>query len=217
MKVSVIIATFNREKYIGRAIRSLLEQSWPKDNYEIIVVNDGSKDNTAAILNAFGKSIKTINLKKNTGLPGACNVGIKEALGQYIVRIDDDDYVHEDFLRTLYNFLSMNKNFDAVACDYYVVNEEEEVLERRNVQNDPIACGILFKKDDLVDIGLYDKNFLFREEEDLRTRYLNKYSIHRIEMPLYRYTKHKDNMTNNKVKMENYREKLHNKHKGKRK
>ncbi len=213
MKVSVIIATFNREKYIGRAIRSLLEQSWPKENYEIIVINDGSKDNTAAILNAFGNSIKTINLEKNTGLPCACNLGIKKALGQYVVRIDDDDYVHEDFLKTLYNFLSMNKHFDAAACDYHVINETEEVLERKNVQRDPIACGILFKKDDLVDIGLYDEKFLFREDEDLRIRYLSKYKIRRIELPLYRYTKHKDNMTNNRIKMGNYKKRLEKKHK----
>ena len=65
------------------------------------MVNDGSTDQTGAILNVFSDSIKIINLPKNMGLPYACNMGIEQALGEFIVRVDDDDYVHEDFLKTL--------------------------------------------------------------------------------------------------------------------
>lgn len=212
MKVSVIIPTYNREKYIGRAIRSLLEQSWPKENYEIIVVNDGSTDNTKAVLSAFGNLIKVINLEENKGLPYACNLGIKNALSRFVVRVDDDDYVQEDFLKTLYNFLSMNENFDAVCCDYYLVDEKEKVLERRNAKIHPIACGIMFRKDNLVDVGLYDENFLSKEDEDLRIRYLKKYNIHRIELPLYRYMQHPKRMSNNKENIKKYEKLLRKKH-----
>lgn len=205
MKVSVIIPTYNREKYIGRVLRSLLEQAWPKENYEIIVVNDGSTDHTKSVLASFGRAIRILDLKTNKGLPYACNVGIKNALSRFVVRVDDDDYVHEDFLKTLYNFLAMNEHFDAVCCDYYVVDEKERVIERRNAKKHPIACGIMFRKDNLIDIGLYNEKFLCREDEELRIRYLKKYNIYRIELPLYRYMIHSENLTQDREKMEYYK------------
>lgn len=212
MKVSVIIPTYNREKYIGRAVRSVLEQSWPNQDYEIIVVNDGSTDQTKAVLSAFGDSIKVLNHQKNKGLPHACNAGIKSALSRFVVRVDDDDYVHEDFLRILYHYLSMNDHLDAVSCDYYLVDEKEKVLGRRNAETHPIACGVMFRKDNLVDIGLYDENFLAKEDEDLRIRYLQKYNIYRVELPLYRYMIHSSNLTLDKERLAFYQEQLKEKH-----
>ncbi len=212
MRVSVIVPTYNRAKYIGRTIRSLLDQAWVKDNYEIVVINDGSKDQTSAILDVFSDSIKIINLPQNMGLPSAVNVGIKQARGEFVIRVDDDDYLHEDFLKTLCNFLDMNKDFDAVCCDYLVINEKEQIIERKNAEKDPIACGIMFRKDQLIDIGLYDESFLSREEEDLRKRFTKKYKIKRIELPLYRYMKHSENMTLDKERMDFFKKMLEEKH-----
>ncbi len=212
MKVSVIIPTYNREKYIGRCIRSLLNQNWSKDNYEIVVINDGSNDRTFDILKSFGDAIQIINLSENKGLPYACNKGIVESKGFFIVRVDDDDYVNEEFLKTLYNFLTINKDFDAVSCDYLIVDEKENVLAKKNSEEDPIACGIMFKKDNLISIGLYDENFLSREDEDLRIRYTKKYNIFRIALPLYRYMMHNNNMTNDENKMKNFKAILDNKY-----
>ena len=212
MRVSVIVPTYNRAKYIGRTIRSLLDQAWVKDNYEIVVINDGSKDQTSAILDVFSDSIKIINLPQNMGLPSAVNVGIKQARGEFVIRVDDDDYLHEDFLKTLCYFLDMNKDFDAVCCDYLVINEKEQIIERKNAEKDPIACGIMFRKDQLIDIGLYDESFLSREEEDLRKRFTKKYKIKRIELPLYRYMKHSENMTLDKERMDFFKKMLEEKH-----
>ncbi len=203
MRVSVIIPTYNRVKYIGRTIRSLLAQAWAKDNYEIVVINDGSTDQTSTVLDVFSDSIKIIHLPQNRGLPYAANAGIKQARGEFVIRVDDDDYLHEDFLKTLCNFLEMNKDFDAVSCDYLVVDEREQVIERKNSQESPIDCGIMFRKDQLIDIGLYnespfDKKFLYRADEDLRKRFLQKYTIQRVALPLYRYMMHSGNMTKNK-------------------
>ena len=214
MKVSVIIPTYNRAKYIGRTIRSLLDQSWAKDNYEIVVINDGSTDQTQVILDVFSDSVKIINLPQNMGLPHALNIGIKQARGEFVVRVDDDDYLHEDFLKTLCNFLEMNKDFDAVCCDYLLIDDKEQVIERKNSEKDPIACGIMFRKDQLIDIGLYDEKFLCREDEDLRKRYIQKYKIQRIELPLYRYMMHSENMTGYKEKMDFFKKELENKHNG---
>jgi len=215
MKVSVIVATYNCEKYIGRAIRSLIDQSFPKKDFEILVVDDGSTDHTKRVLESFGDWIKVISLPEHGGLPVACNVGLSKALGRYTIRVDADDYVHEDLLRIEYLFLTLNREFDAVACDYYLVDENERRINRRNADTDPIGCGIMFNKDNLVAIGLYDENFKILGDDDLRIRYLKSFNIHRIELPLYRYRQHDSNMTGNKRAVQQYKKMLDKKHKRK--
>jgi len=212
MKVSVIIATYNYEQYIGRAIRSAIDQSLPKEDYEIIVVDDGSTDHTRQILESFGDWIKVIAFKEHKGLPHACNEGIRKALSRFVVRIDADDYAHEDLLRVEYLYLSLNPHLDAVACDYYIVDENENHIARKNADTEPIACGIMFRKDNLVTVGLYDEKFLMLEDADLRLRYLQKFNIHRIELPLYRYRMHKTNITRDKEAMQRYQNMLLEKH-----
>lgn len=214
MKVSVIVATYNRERYLGRAIRSLIDQSFPKDDFEILIVDDGSTDNTGRILQSFGDWIKVISLPEHKGLPAACNVGISQALGRYTIRVDADDYVHEDLLRIEYLFLTLNREYDAVACDYYMVDDEERRIGRHNAEEEPIGCGIMFKKDNLVAIGLYDENFMILGDDDLRIRYLQQYNIHRIELPLYRYRQHEENMTGDKEAVQHYQDMLDEKHGG---
>ena len=68
----------------------------------------------------------------------------------------------------------------------------------------------MFRIEQLIDVGLYNEDFLYREEEELRKRFETKYKIHRIPMPLYRYRRHQDNMTNNLEKMKIYKTKLEN-------
>jgi glycosyltransferase involved in cell wall biosynthesis len=194
IKISVIIPVLNQEKYIGRCLRSILSQSFEESFYEIIVIDDGSDDYTVKILEAFSDKIKIISHKKNLGLPSALNSGIKNAKGKYIVRIDSDDYVNFDYLNILYLFIEHN-NYDAVGCDYYLVNDKEEILEKRNCLEYPIGCGIIFRIDQLIDIGMYDKNFLINEEVELRKRFEKKYSVERVPLPLYRYRQHLSNMT----------------------
>ena len=112
------------------------------------------------------------------------------------MRVDSDDYVNAEFLSLLNLFLANNHYMDAVACDYLLVDDREEVLARKNCAEDPIACGIMFRTEQLVDIGLYDESFLLHEEKDLRYRFLQQYAIHRLELPLYRYRRHDNNATN---------------------
>ena len=89
--VSVIIPVFNQELYIGRCLRSLFDQSLEKDKYEIIVIDDGSKDKTKQILKSFGNQIKILTNNTNRGLPYSLNKGIKAAQGSCIGRVDSDD------------------------------------------------------------------------------------------------------------------------------
>jgi len=215
-KVSVIIAAYNQEKYIGRCLRSLLQQNLSNDLYEIIIVNDASDDRTSYALDLFcdpRKSIiKVINNKNNLGLPSSLNKAIKFSDSKYIVRVDSDDWVSKDFLKILYTFLENNTYMDAIACDYTITNDKEEILERKNCNNYPIACGIMFRRKQILEIGLYDENFYWNEEKDLRIRFEKKYKIHRLELPLYRYRKHFSNMTNNQNSVNLYNQKLKEKH-----
>ena len=209
--ISVIVPVFNQEKYIGRCLRSLMNQNL-KEKYEIIVINDGSTDKTKYGLKLFEDEITLINNKKNFGLPYSLNVGIKKAKAPYIVRVDSDDYVNENYLNTLFMFLEQNLDIDAIACDYFLVDDKEKIIERKNCEIDPIACGIMFRTTQLVEIGMYDEDFLINEERDLRIRFLKKYKIKRVKLPLYRYRMHTNNMTKNKKKRDLHDRKLKKKH-----
>ena len=200
VKVSVIVPVFNREKFIGRCLRSLLSQSIGTKSFEIILVDDGSTDSTKKIYEAFSDEIKIIQHKTNLGLPSALNTGIKKAKGRFLVRVDSDDYVNSEFLQILFLFISENVNFDAVACAYLLVDDREQTIKRFDCLKDPIGCGIMFKTNHLIEIGLYNEKFLLHEEKELRQRFEKKYSINRVPLPLYRYRKHASNMTNNKKK-----------------
>lgn len=194
--ISVIIPVFNREKYIGRCLRSLLNQSIERNLYEIIVIDDGSTDHTRKIINSFSDEVIFLSKKKNSGLSNAINLGIKKSRGKFIIRVDSDDYVNKDFLKILYLFLKDNKELDAVACDYYLVNDKEQIIKKVNCFENPIACGILFRAEQIKKIGLYKPGLLINEEIEFRKRFEKKYKITRVQLPLYRYRRHKTNLTN---------------------
>lgn len=210
--ISIIIPAYNQEKYIGRCLRSSINQTMSRDDYEIIVINDGSTDRTEYALDLFQDEITLINNADNCGLPASLNKGIRAAKGHFIVRIDADDYVHQEYLNILSLHLSHNKNFDAVACDYYLIDDDENILGHKNADEEPIGCGIMFRLDQLIDIGLYDENFLSREDVDLRIRFEKKHTISRIALPLYRYRRHSNNMTNDIKRMDRFSKTLNDKH-----
>lgn len=214
MEVSVIIPTYQSEKYILRAIRSVINQNWNRNNYEIIVVNDGSTDNTEKVLDNVMHEIIYIKHENNLGLSAARNSGVKKAKGRFILFLDSDDYIHTDALKIGHLFLSLNGDLDAVEFDYILVDERENHLEQISALNQPIACGIFYRMEQLIDIGLFDENFLAREDEDFRIRFSEKYSITNVKLPLYRYRRHSSNMTNNQKLMDIYQMKLKNKHRG---
>jgi len=210
--ISVIIPAYNAERYIGRAIRSILNQSMPTEDFEVIIIDDDSTDRTAFALELFNDAIRILRNPRNLGLPATLNVGIRAARGQFVVRLDADDYVSADYLSTLSRFLHLNPYMDAVACDYYLVDDNENVLERRSCLDYPIGCGIMFRIEQLITVGLYDEEFLMHEDQDMRHRFLKKFKIHRIELPLYRYRRHENNMTNDGKTWDEFTEKLNEKH-----
>ena len=210
--ISVIVPTYNHDRFIGRCLRSLLNQTFSRERYEIIVIDYGSTDKTQAALAGFDNDIVSLRNESNIGLPASLNRAIRHSHGTYIVRVDSDDYVNEHFLSVLYMFLAENRTMDAVSCDYLLVNDSEEILARKNCLDEPIAFGIMFRTDQLIDIGLYDETFLLHEDRDLRYRFLQKHSIHRIELPMYRYRRHDSNITNDDAADELHSARLIEKH-----
>lgn len=211
VKVSVIIPAFNYDRYIARAIRSCIEQTIPTDRFEIVVINDSSDDATRYILESYGHWIKVLENKTQKGLPYCRNHGINVASGEYIVNLDADDYLHPDFLKVCFLYLEFN-TCDAVATDYFIVDDNETIVERIDVQSTPIACGIMFRKHQMVDVGLYDTDLHIGEDVDFRLRFEKKYTIDRINLPLYRYRKHGANLTSDPVTNREYLDRVERKH-----
>ena len=212
MKVSVIITCHNYARFLSRAIRSALNQTFDKDKYEIIVVDDASTDETQKVMSSYSGLIRPIIFKNNVGLSKARNEGIRIALGRFVVNLDADDYFDENILSVESLYLSLNPSWDAVSCDYIIVDDKEAHITRVDGSKNPIACGIMFRKEQLINIGLYDPSFRLREEEDLRIRFNKQYKIKHIELPLYRYRKHGKNKSENHIEMERYYHMLKHKH-----
>ena len=104
--LSFIVPVYNVSLYVEQCIRSLYAQNIPKDDYEVIVVDDCSPDNSKDIvigLQSEFKDLKLISLKENVKLGSARNVGLQNATGKYIWFIDSDDYIQPDVLREIVN------------------------------------------------------------------------------------------------------------------
>lgn len=202
--ISVIVPTYNRAKYLSRCIRSILNQTENKLDYEIIVVDDGSTDETEIILDAFSSVIRVVRNSENRGLPASLNRALEIVTGKFVVRVDSDDFVNRYFLACLRAFTELNDNVDAVASDYLVVDENERVLSREHAKESPIACGILFSADDMISVGGYNEEYLVHEDREFRNRYEQEFEVQYLSIPLYRYRKHDGNLTNDSELMNFY-------------
>ncbi len=143
VRVSVIVPVYNVEQYLARCIDSLLNQDF-KD-LEIILVNDCSPDHSDEIMKAYekknGDRIKCIYLKENIRQGGARNKGLMEAQGEYVVFVDSDDWVDENYVSRMYDEAEKT-NSDIIYTDYIAVNKEKKV--KKSIIY-PALCG---KQDD---------------------------------------------------------------------
>lgn len=215
VKISVVITNYNYSKYLNRAIRSVFVQHFPYDpkgSIEIIVIDDCSTDWSHEIIESYGSFVKPIYLKENNGLAKARNNGIINAEGEYVVFVDADDYIDRHMLFIQWMFLEYNPSWGAAATDYFIVDSLENKLERKSCEEEPIACGIMYRKKDLLEVGMFDEDFRMHEDKDFRKRFLKGHSIHRIELALYRYRRHGSNLTSNQEMDRRYLKRLKDKH-----
>ena len=123
IKVSVIVPVYNVEKYLNQCLDSLVNQTL--EDIEIIVVNDGSPDNSQSIIDDYVKRYpkKVFSyIKKNGGLSSARNFGVEKAKGEYLAFVDSDDYVSTQMMESLYQKASLEKS-DMVVCKFYTFDD----------------------------------------------------------------------------------------------
>lgn len=198
-ETSVIICNYNNAKYLARAIRSCLKQSLSKSKYEVVVVDDCSTDNSRAVIESFGDKIVPVYLEQNRGVANASNVGIKRALGKYIIRVDADDYINENTLLFMSEILNWNHDVGFVYADHLRVNDEEDILEQVVINTLDLllrhGAGIMFRKQYLEVLGLYNEELRNAEDFDLLKRYISNFNGYHLKVPTYRYRQHENNMT----------------------
>lgn len=206
MLISVLVCSYNSAGTLGAALDSALEQRLSgktENDFEVILVNDGSTDNTAAVAQERSEAhpnLKYLPLPENQGLVPACNHGLKAATGEYFIRIDADDQFNGQALSALAAPLERNET-DLVYSDRYDVNLADGV--RTFVQVDPfnpfklLAIGAMFRTEMVRKVGGYRP--LFWEEYDLYLRYMleSRRTPVRIPEPLYCYSRHPGSMTAN--------------------
>lgn len=171
-KISVIVIGYNIQDYIKKCIESILYQSF--DDYEVIFVNDGSKDNTLEIVSQFKDKIKIIN-KKNGGIVSARKAGFELAEGEYVTFIDGDDWLNIDFLSNLYEPIKSNGDIDIVFSDFYFQNIDGTFKkEICNSKGNKICNGYEFFDGIMIeeiDHHMFPK--LYRKEFVLNAGYLD--------------------------------------------
>lgn len=211
--ISVVVPVYNVEKYIEKCIKSIIAQTYK--NLEIIVVNDGTKDNSIGVIKKYidqDNRIKVIN-QENAGLSEARNTGIKNACGKYIVFVDSDDYIDESMIEKMYRRLKKD-NSQLVVCNILRVDDEYNELgfrenyygEKEIFNNDEAIRALLLNKingyawNKLYDINLfkdirYIKGRLF---EDIFTTFdvvLKAEKVSMLKDKLYCYVRRGNSIT----------------------
>ena len=190
-KVSVIIPTFNRAKFIGKAIDSALNQTFK--NREIIVVDDGSTDGTASVLKAYGQAVRCIN-QLNGGVSAARNTGIREATGEWLAFLDSDDEWTEEYLSKQINLAEELSRVCMQTADCVFIGQDgrknsyfemngaaaefkgEDYLFVREpfsfvIRHGPWQVGsTVIRREAMRNAGLFDTSLTISEDLDLMAR-----------------------------------------------
>lgn len=219
-KISVIVPVFNAEKYLDRCINSILSQSYK--NIEIILVDDGSTDNSGLICDKYSicnKNILTFHTK-NSGAAAARNLGLKKATGDFFAFVDSDDFIENDMYELLFDRINKDKS-DLAICSTKIVDEQGAFLEWHKCHNDEVISrdeGIIRVFNLQMDTGLCDKlfkkecfkNIILPEGQASEDRYviheifMNCDKISLLSNKLYNYVQRSDSITHSMKKINKY-------------
>lgn len=196
--VSVVIPNFNHARYVGDAILSVLAQTYR--DYEILVVDDGSTDDSHAVIAQFGDRVRFI-CQPNAGLSAARNTGIRAAAGAYIGVLDADDLYEPEYLEALVAMLRRQPGAGGVHCGYRFVDHENQPLpqvEARAVEPDGlyralldgnflVPESVLLRRTVYDDVGLFDEALRACEDWDVWLRAASRFHILRSPRILTRH------------------------------
>lgn len=153
-KVSFIVPVYNTEKYLEKCLESIINQTY--NNIEIVIVNDGSTDNSINIIKKYAEKFKFIKFftKQNGGLSDARNYGVKKATGDYIIFVDSDDYIEENLINHCLKYIL--ESYDLIKFKAQKVDEDYNFIEKYDgpvfeKKNGEEAFNELFVKDNLIE------------------------------------------------------------------
>lgn len=188
-KVSVIMPTYNRAKIIKKAIKSVLMQTL--ENFELIVINDGSTDDTKETVSKF-KDRRIIYLEKENGGPASArNLGIKHAKGEHIAYLDDDDIYYPCHLERLSRLLDAHPGIGMVYSHCLVrypdgkISHRETNFSKRNLETLGIyfpSCAVMHRKSCLKKVGIFDEKLLFAQDFDMWLKITDFYKAMRLPL-----------------------------------
>ena len=215
-KITVYITNHNYGEYVDQAIESVLDQTF--QDFELIIIDDGSTDNSRKILKKYEKMINTkIIYQGNRGLSISNNIALQQAKGEYIIRLDADDYFDKNALKILINEFD-DENIGMVFGDWYITDQKGNVLgiEKRHdfdkdvsLYDQPAhgACT-MFRTKFLKEIGGYDETISRQDGYELWFRFIEEYEIRNINIPVFYYRKHGSSLTDKSEELLNTRSQI---------
>lgn len=222
---TIIIPTYNRSGFITKAVESCINQTY--DNIEIIIIDDGSTDDTKEVINDMDYGIIEYIWQANAGVSAARNTGIKNSSGDFVLFLDSDDRICPKFVeKSIAELQLRGEQCGATYTSAIVYNDGEfkkeiNALEYKLTQNDlltdnpigGISCKIVIK-DVFDDIGLFDEDMNHSEDFDFFLRMLEKYYITGIDCYLCEFHNHTgEQLTSNIDNKITGQDKLYEKHK----
>jgi len=218
-KISVIMPVYNQGKFLKQSIDSILNQTF-KD-FELIIINDGSSDQTSEILKQYVKKDLRVKVfsQKNQGCTKSLNYGIKQARGEYIARQDADDISLPKRFEKQIEFLNKNKNIGLVGSFAQVIdkqgNKKQKILGQYTQNKDLKKYSfwsdrfchstIIIRKKLLDKINGYDEHFVCSQDTDLYFRLMPHTQFANLEEILLLYREHEDSVSRTKkIKQEKF-------------
>lgn len=204
-KISVVMPTFNSEKYLKEAIDSILKQTF--SDFELIIIDDMSCDNTKNIVLSYQDSRIRFIENKSKNISKALNIGIQHSKGEYIARMDSDDVSLPERLKKQYEFLENNKHISILGTNVIEISEYGDFLRKSSFIKKPtiidalsscVVCHptVMFRKKDLNKWDLrYNEQYKTAEDQELWARALLVVNIYNLDDALLKYRKHTESAT----------------------
>lgn len=214
--VSIILPVYNCENYIREALESIINQSY--NNIEIIIINDGSVDNSLQIINSIKDDrIKIFSSEKNKGLIYSLNLGLQHSKGEFIARMDADDIALSNRIEEQVNFLI--KNVDVDLCGTWAETFSGDKITgiwKQPISKKEIDCSLLFfasfihptimfKKSSAIEVNFYyNDDFKYAEDYELWCRLMGGFNMVNIPKVLLKYRHHELQISSSFKKTQEY-------------